>query len=119
MNKLGPEVLNEHFNDLFRQGELERMVALYEPEAVVRLTNGELIAGHEQIRTYLAQLLKLHGELVAGEQSCTRCGDLAILQANWSFKGTGGAAGPVELGGRSSKVARKGMDGAWRYVIDN
>ncbi|AKJ30079.1 YybH family protein [Caldimonas brevitalea] len=118
MSIVDPRGLNEHFNDLFRQGQLDSMTALYEPNAVIRLPDGSEITGHEQIKGYIGQLLTLRGELVASTPTCTRQGDLALLTAEWSFQGRDAEDRPVKLEGRSSKVARQDTDGIWRYVID-
>lgn len=118
MNILDPEALNEHFNELFRQRNLDGMVALYEQDAVIRLPTGEQIAGHDAIRAYLGELLKLDGTLVATGQICIRHNDIALLQAQWQFDGTNDAGEPMQMGGNSSKVARLGADGAWRYIVD-
>ncbi len=46
-------------------------------------------------------------------------GDLALLHAEWTLKGTGPDGQAVELAGRTSEVVRRQTDGSWRYVIDN
>jgi ketosteroid isomerase-like protein len=118
MNVTDPSVLNEHFNDLFRQGRLEPLSALYEAGAVIRLPDGTHISGQGRIKTYLAQLLTLRGRLVVAGQACIQHGELALLTADWNFEGEDAEGHPVEFGSRSTKVARRGADGCWRYLID-
>lgn len=118
MSVTDPRVLNEHYNDLFRKGDLEGLVALYEPDALLSPVPGQQLKGHDQIRKQLKGLLALTGELTATQQLCVVQNGLAMLHATWHFKGSDASGNPVEIGGNSSKLARQGKDGSWRYVID-
>jgi ketosteroid isomerase-like protein len=60
----------------------------------------------------------MKGVLEASEQSCVAFENCALLHARWRFVGTTGEGKPIEFGGASSKLARRGPDGNWRYVID-
>lgn len=113
-----PDKLNERYNALFRVADLENLMALYEPDAVLAPAPGKELRGHEQIRAQLKQLLKLRGELISTQLSCVRQGDIALLQARWSFTGKSPAGGTVVMGGVSAKLARRGADGGWRFAID-
>lgn len=118
MKVTDPKNLNEHYNELFRTDDLEGLVGLYETSAVLCPAPGHLLNGHEKIREQMKALLTLQGVLVATQLSCVQHGDLAMLHAKWSFKGTDGSGIAVDIGGHSSKLARRGTDGAWRYVMD-
>jgi ketosteroid isomerase-like protein len=113
-----PEKLNERYNALFRVADLENLMALYEPDAVLAPAPGKELRGHAEIRAQLKQLLKLRGQLNSTLLSCVRQGDIALLQARWSFSGKGPAGGPIVMGGVSARLARRGTDGEWRYAID-
>jgi hypothetical protein len=41
-----------------------------------------------------------------------------LLHASWSFTGVSPEGKTVQMGGSSSKLAQRGADGAWRYVLD-
>lgn len=118
MKVTDPKNLNEHYNDLFKEGDLEGLVDLYEPDAVLCPAPGHLLNGRDQIREQMKALLALKGELAATQLSCVQNGDLAMLHAKWSFKGTDGNGNVVDMGGHSSKLARNASDGSWRYVMD-
>lgn len=113
-----PEDLNAHYNELFRVGDIDSLLQLYEPGAVLYPSPGHQLTGHSQIRIQMNALLSLQGELSAIQLSCVQQDSLALLHANWTFKGKDAKGNPVEMGGISSKVARRGSDGTWRYVID-
>lgn len=118
MKVTDPKNLNEHYNALFRAGDLEGLVGLYETNAVLWTTPEHQLTGQEQIREQMKALLTLKGELETTQASCVQHNGLALMNAKWSFKGTDGAGNVVDIGGFSSKLARKGSDGAWRYVMD-
>ena len=113
-----PDRLNERYNALFRVADLENLVALYEPDAVLAPAPGKELRGHAEIRAQLKQLLKLRGELISQQLSCVRQGDIALLQARWSFSGKSATGSTIAMGGVSAKVARRGADGEWRFAID-
>ncbi len=113
-----PEQLNDHYNDLFRVGDVEGLVALYESDATLSPAPGQFLMGSDAIRGQMRALVDLDGELTATQLSCVRAGDIALLHAAWHFVGKAPSGEPIALGGTSSKVARRAPDGAWRYVID-
>lgn len=118
MRVTDPSKLNEHFNDLFKANDLEGMMNLYEEDAVLCDAPGIQFKGHAQIREQMKALLSLKGELAANQISCVQNDDLALLHAQWSFSGKDATGHDVNIGGHSSKVARRNIEGSWRYVID-
>ena len=52
-----PEDLGRFFLERANAGDVEGLVALYEPEAVLAFPAGNLAAGHDQIREVYAELL--------------------------------------------------------------
>jgi len=113
-----PKKLSEHFNTLFRAGDLEGLLKLYEAEAVLCPAPGVELRGQQQIRGQLKALLAMQGDLTATQLSCVQQDGLAMLHAKWSFKGIDSAGNVLELGGFSSKLARRSPDGGWRYLLD-
>ena len=102
-----PEDLGEYFLERANDGDVEGLVALYEPGAVLAFPPGQLAAGHEEIRAVYAELLA--GRPVfssAGQQPVIRHGDLALTSTR------------LPGGGATVEVARRQPDGGWRWVID-
>ncbi len=118
MDVADPKHLNERYNELFRARDLEGLVGLYESSAILCPTPARRLNGHAQIREQMKALLTLAGELEATQLSCIQHDDLAMLHAKWRFRGVDGSGNAVDIGGHSSKLARRGADGAWRYVMD-
>jgi ketosteroid isomerase-like protein len=113
-----PRNLSENYNELFRKGDLDGLVGLYEENAVLCPTPGQVIRGRAEIRKRLSGLIALKGDLSTHDQSCVEFENFALLHARWNFVGATSDGRPVQMGGTSSKLARRGPDGVWRYVLD-
>lgn len=100
-----PEDLGRLFLQRANAGDVEGIVALYEPEAVLASPSGELAAGHAAIRALYRDLLAgatlFDGEVRAG----LRRGDLALTSTRFT-------------GGATAEVARRQADGSWLWVVD-
>ena len=102
-----PEDLSRFFLERANAGDVEGLVALYEPGAVLAFPPGNLAAGHEQIREVYAELLAGRPSFAsAGQQPVIRNGDLALTSTR------------LPGGGATVEVARRQPDGSWRWVID-
>jgi len=102
-----PEDLGRYFLERANAGDVEGIVALYEPEAVLALPPGRLAAGHEEIRKVYAELLADKPSFgSAGQRLAIRNGDLALTSTR------------LPGGGATVEVARRQPDGSWRWVID-
>jgi ketosteroid isomerase-like protein len=111
--------MNAAFADAVNSGEIERLLALYEPDALLAPEPGRRARGHDEIREALLGLLALGGRMTSANAYCMQVDDLALLQGDWRFSATGPDGSPVELAGRSAEVVRRQGDGSWRYVIDH
>jgi ketosteroid isomerase-like protein len=103
-----PEELERLFVERMNDGDVEGLVALFEPDAVMRHSPGEVAVGHRAIRQVFERLVADRTRLTLGEQRpMLRSGELAM--------------GSTRLadGGVTCEVARRQADGTWRWVIDN
>lgn len=88
-------------------GDIDGVVALYEPDAVLALPDGTVAAGHPAIRAFFEKALADRPTLVPGEQRpALVTGDLALT----STKLSNGAV--------TAEVARRQRDGTWRWAAD-
>jgi ketosteroid isomerase-like protein len=118
MTASSPQQLSERYNEAFASGRLDDIVAMYELDATLSPQPGVFVQGTSAIRERLAGLIDLDGTLETGDQSCIVCGDIALIHATWRFTGKSATGAPLDLGGRSAKVARLQADGTWKYVLD-
>ncbi|GEO99966.1 YybH family protein [Methylobacterium haplocladii] len=94
------------FNARANAGDVEGLVALYEPDAV--LAAGKVVAtGHAEIRRFYADLLAKKSDFPVPETLPALVnGDLALTFAR------------LPNGSLSVESARRQADGTWRWAID-
>jgi uncharacterized protein (TIGR02246 family) len=114
-----PEHLHHAFVAAFNRGDLDAILALYEPEATLLPQPGIVIQGREAFRENLRQFLALRGSITMATTFSVQSGDLALLRGQWTLTGTGPDGQPVAMSGRSIEVARRQPDGEWRFAIDH
>lgn len=102
-----PEDLARFFVVRANAGDVEGLVALYEPDAVLAAPDGQLLIGAEAIRGFYARLLADRPTFVAGEQRpALRQGDLALTSSRLINRIV------------TAEIARRQLDGTWLWAID-
>lgn len=102
-----PEDLGRYFVERANAGDVDAIVELYEPDAVLALPNGQVATGRQAIRESYEQLLANPPKFEPGEpQPTLGNGDLALT----STRLIGGDA--------TAEVARRQPDGTWLWIID-
>jgi|SRR6185369_2895455 len=119
MPAIRPEEIDHLFAKAFSAGDLEALVALYEPDAALVPKAGQVVIGRDAIREALQGFLTLCGEFRLEVKSVVETGDLALVRSDWSLAGTAPGGCLVDLSGRASEVVRRQPDGTWLYIIDN
>ena len=100
-------------------GDLEGLVALYEPEACVVPEPGQVAKGTAAIREVFTGFLALKPTVTAEPSKFVQTGDIAAIFNSWNLSGTESDGSSVSMSGQSSEVARQQPDGTWRYVFDS
>jgi uncharacterized protein (TIGR02246 family) len=120
MTERGPAEAHTLFQKAFNAGDLQGLVALYEPDAILIPQPGsEPVQGIQAIRSTLEGFLALRGKIELETKHVVRYGDIALLRGAWRLKGTGPDGKPVEMVHGSAEVVRRQPDRSWRYVIDH
>ena len=115
-----PEQLHRLFEQAFNAGDLEALMELYEPDAVLIPQPGVTVEGTDAIRDALRWFLDRRGQISLETTLSLRVGNLAYLANRWSLAGgTMPDGSPAALGATTAEVARRQHDGTWLYVIDN
>lgn len=102
-----PNDLEKFFVERANAGDVEGLVALYEPNAIVAHAEGEVAVGLRQIRELFVDFLASRPKLdpsIQAEALCT--GDLALTSSRLSN------------GDTTAEVARRQPDGSWLWVVD-
>ena len=115
-----PEQMHRLFEDAFNAGDIEALMALYEPDAALIPQPGVTVEGSAAIRDSLRWFLDRRGTITLDTKLVVRVGDLAYLSNRWSLTGGTMPDGtPAERGATTAELARQQADGTWLYVIDN
>lgn len=102
-----PESLPLLFLDRANAGDLDGVLALYEPGAVVAFPSGLRAVGHSQIRRAYAELFAVQPRFSPGvARPALIAGDVALTAT-------------VLPTGTAAEVARRQPDGTWRWVVDD
>lgn len=110
-----PDQMNRTFAEAFNARNIDALLDLYEPDALLIVDGDTSCRGLEQIAAQLRDLLRLPGTMTSLNNFCVRHGDLALLRADYVLID----AGAEVLKGSSSELVRLQVDGSWRYVIDH
>ena len=113
-----PEQLHRVFQEAFNRHDLESIVALYEPGAVLAGVNGP-VQGTDAIREQYRGALAMHPSIDLQTLGVNLAGNLAMLHGKWILHETGPDGRQVRREGRNTETARRQPDGRWLFVIDN
>ena len=94
-------------------------MALYEPGAAFVAEPGKVVTGLEAIREVTGAFIATKPQIDIEVAQVIQSGDVALLHARYTLKGTGPDGKPTEMSGRSAEVVRWQADGSWRFIIDN
>jgi ketosteroid isomerase-like protein len=100
-----PEDLDRLFLERANAGDVDGVVALYEPQAVLAFRPGELAIGAAAIREVYAGLLAPRPRFSGEIRPAISNGDLAVTST-------------VRAGNATVEVARRQPDGTWLWLID-
>jgi ketosteroid isomerase-like protein len=100
-----PEDLDRLFLERANAGDVDGVVELYEPQAVLAFPPGQLATGAAAIREVYTDLLAGRPRLAGEIRPAIRNGDLAVTST-------------VRAGNATVEVARRQPDGTWLWLID-
>lgn len=117
MNVMKPELMNEAFARAFNDRNIDALLRLYEPAAVLRPdATDTTIVGTAALADALRTLLQLPGRMVSINNFCIERDGLALLRADWTVSGHDGV---MIAAGSSAEIVRRQADGRWLYMIDH
>ena len=114
-----PEELVHAFLQAFNAGDIDALVALYEPQAILVAQSGQMAEGHAAVREGFNAFLSLKPTLTLDKYTLIPTGDLTLFVDQWTLQGTDPDGQPVHMEGTATDVFRQQADGSWLFVIDN
>lgn len=114
-----PENMNAAFADAYNSGNIDQVLALYEPNSIHVHSNGSLEIGIHSFRHTLEELLLLKGTMISTNLYCIPFENIAMLRARFTLQTTGPHGQPLVLQGHTSEIVRQQPDGSWLYIVDH
>jgi uncharacterized protein (TIGR02246 family) len=118
MSARNPKELDVLFEKALNAGDLEGLLALYEPNAAFTSQPGQVAKGTAAIREAIAGFLSLKPSMALETKVLAETAGIALLTSRWRLTGTRPDGAAVELTGTSAEVVRQQPDGSWRFVVD-
>ena len=106
-----PEEICSLFHQYMAQGDIEGLLSLYDPEAVMLDKSGEVRKGEEGLRQNLAPLADVKARFDFTIKRVIQTGDIALMHTRWNV------SGPETMTVYAIEVARRQPDGTWRWLI--
>jgi ketosteroid isomerase-like protein len=117
-NPPDPAQLMPLFESAFNSRDPDRLEECFEPDALLVLAPGQVLAGAERRARSRANLAHLLPIKVAVRHQYI-AGDIALLINDYVHEGTGPDGEHLRIEGTAVDVLRRGADGTWRCLISN
>jgi uncharacterized protein (TIGR02246 family) len=115
----GPAHLMSLFAQRVGAGDVDGLLALYEPEAVFEPQLGTVLRGTEQIRPALTELAALTPRIdYTAEPDYVVVDDIAMVANTWTMTAQLPDGTIHREAGLSADVLRRQPDGSWLILID-
>lgn len=118
MSATRPEELHTLFAEAALRGDIDALMALYEPDAVGVDLNGGELGGRAAIREFLLGFLAAAGEMEGNTSKVVASDDLALLSNHWHAVVKGPDGQDTTVSNYSAEVARRQPDGTWLFALD-
>lgn len=113
-----PVELDRLFEQALNSGDIDGVVALYEPGAALMPSPGKVVVGTAAIREALAGFLAAKPTISTSGRLVAQTGDIALLANRWTLAMTGPDGKPTAMSGNAVEVARKQAVGHWLFAMD-
>ncbi len=106
-----PEEVNQLFIKSMKEGNLEAVLDLYDPEIAFVNPAGEIKRGKSAIREELKKFVESKQVFEFNIKRIVSNGDIALVHNNWEM------ITPEKKSGYAIEVMRCQPDGSWRFFI--
>ncbi|NOU88876.1 DUF4440 domain-containing protein [Paenibacillus sp. LMG 31460] len=116
---MNPEDMNAAFAQAYNSGDIDNLIALYEPGGILINLTGNKDEGLEPIRKTLEELLRFKGKMVSKNIYCIPFENIALLRAHFILETVGEDGSPLQIQGHTSEIVRKQLNESWQYIVDH
>ena len=115
-----PEDIDRLFAERMAAGDVDGVVALYEPGGGLVSFDGIVTTGPGPIREALARLAAMRPRMTMNLVRIVRsAGDFALVYNDWKMSAVDPDGRPVTMEGRAVELSRRQPDGSWLFVLDD
>lgn len=105
--------------EAFNAGDLDALMELYEPDAVLAPTPVDRVRGKDAIRAAFAAILKAKPKMRMELLALFESGDLAMTKCQFTAHSKAPDGSPLVMNGVTAEVLRRQPDGRWLFVLAN
>lgn len=113
-----PVELDRKFEQALNAGDIDALVALYEPAAALMPSPGKVVVGAAAIREALAGFVAAKPTITTSGRLVAQTGDVALLANRWTLRMTGPDGKPTTMSGNAVELARRQPAGHWLFAMD-
>ena len=113
-----PWDVHTQFFDAFNARDLDTLVSLHEPDAVLVTPQGVTVTGIEAIKKGLVAGLAAKRIFKHESQEVYQTGDIAVLDTRSTIVDTAADGTVTTRSSTSIEIVRRQADGTWQFVID-
>ena len=114
-----PEQCDELFGRYVNEGNLEDLVALYEPQGTLVQQEGP-VTGTAALRKALSVLIEMRAKLTMNVVKTVHGGgDVVALYNDWSMTAKAPDGSQIAINGKALELVRRQKDGSWLFIIDD
>ena len=114
-----PKEFLKSYVEKFNAKNVSSLSDMFETDACFQVQPGQDVKGLENIRQSLRGFIDMNGNLRSNVKGVIQASNLALVNTEWLFSGTGPDGKPFNIGGKATDILRQQSDGTWRIVIDN
>jgi len=115
---MNPKEFLSSYVEKFNARDINSLISLYETNACFVSQPGQVVNGSENIRQSLQNFINMNGNLETKVNGVIQTSDIALVNSEWAFNGTGPDGKLVTITGKAIDVLRQHSDGTWRILID-
>ena len=112
-----PEDWPRVFEQPLNAGDLEAVMALYEPEARFVAKSGETLIGRDRIRKVVGGLIEAQARLSSRVVKAVTVGDIAQLYTDFEGTMNDDSGKRVTIRQKAIEILRRQPDGTWKLIV--
>ena len=114
-----PEDFPCAFESALNGGDLERIIALYDDQAVLRVQSDGIRSGSAAVRAEMQQLIAARAQIANTLRYTLVRGDVALIIVDYVLRLTPPGGSPVEVRGTATNVIQEQSGKGWRMIVAN